>query len=158
MKIAFTLNGAPVSVEAPADISLLHLLRDILGLTGTKEGCGVGECGACSVILDGRLVNACLVLAPQASGRSVTTIEGVRGTDGGPNDLQQQFHHPRRGPVRLLHPGHGAGGRSAAGPYPGPRPGRDPRRHRRQPLPLHGLSADRGCDRGDGAAKARIRD
>ena len=91
MKIAFTLNGGPVSVEAPADISLLHLLRDTLGLTGTKEGCGVGECGACSVILDGRLVNACLVLAPQASGRSVTTIEGVRGADGGTNDLQQNF-------------------------------------------------------------------
>jgi carbon-monoxide dehydrogenase small subunit len=91
MKIAFTLNGGPVSIEAPADISLLHLLRDTLGLTGTKEGCGVGECGACSVILDGRLVNACLVLAPQASGRSVTTIEGVRGADDGPNDLQRNF-------------------------------------------------------------------
>jgi carbon-monoxide dehydrogenase small subunit len=91
MKIAFTLNGNPVSVEAPADISLLHLLRDHLGLTGTKEGCGVGECGACSVILDGRLVNSCLVLAPQASGRAVITIEGVRGADGGPNDLQRNF-------------------------------------------------------------------
>jgi carbon-monoxide dehydrogenase small subunit len=91
MKIAFILNGAPVSAEAPADTSLLHLLRDTLGLTGTKEGCGVGECGACSVILDGRLVNACLVLTPQASGRSVTTIEGVRGADGGPNDLQRNF-------------------------------------------------------------------
>lgn len=91
MKIAFTLNGQPVSVEAPADISLLHLLRDHLGLTGTKEGCGVGECGACSVILDGRLVNSCLVLAPQAAGRHITTIEGIRGPDGGPNDLQRNF-------------------------------------------------------------------
>ena len=91
MKIEFTLNGSPVSVEAPADISLLHLLRDHIGLTGTKEGCGVGECGACCVLLDGRLVNSCLVLAPQAGGRSVVTIEGIRGADGGPNDLQQNF-------------------------------------------------------------------
>ncbi|HEX9115933.1 MAG TPA: (2Fe-2S)-binding protein [Anaerolineae bacterium] len=91
MKIEFTLNGSPVSVEAPADISLLHLLRDYLYLTGTKEGCAVGECGACSVLLDGRLVNSCLLLAPQAGGRTVTTIEGICGPDGGPNDLQQAF-------------------------------------------------------------------
>jgi carbon-monoxide dehydrogenase small subunit len=91
MRIDFTLNGAAVSVEAPADISLLHLLRDYLYLTGTKEGCAVGECGACSVLLDGRLVNSCLVLAPQAGGRHVTTIEGICGPDGGPNDLQQAF-------------------------------------------------------------------
>ncbi len=91
MKHAFQLNGSPVSVEAPADISLLKLLREPLGLTGTKEGCGIGECGACSVLLDGRLVNACLTLAASAGGRSVVTIEGIRGADGGPNDLQQAF-------------------------------------------------------------------
>ena len=91
MKIEFVLNGALVSVEAPADISLLALLRDHLNLTGTKEGCAVGECGACSVLLDGRLVNSCLVLAPQAGGRNVITIEGVCGHDGGPTDLQQAF-------------------------------------------------------------------
>jgi carbon-monoxide dehydrogenase small subunit len=91
MRIEFTLNGSPVSVEAPAGISLLALLRDYLGLTGTKEGCGVGECGACSVLLDGRLVNSCLVLAPQAGRREVVTIEGIRGPDGGANDLQQAF-------------------------------------------------------------------
>ena len=91
MKIEFTLNGKPCSVEAPADINLLHLLRDYVGLTGTKEGCGVGECGACSVLLDGKLVNSCLVLAPQAGGRTVVTIEGVRAADGGPNDLQKNF-------------------------------------------------------------------
>ncbi len=91
MKIEFSLNGESVSVEAPADINLLRLLRDHLGLTGTKEGCGVGECGACSVIMDGRLVNSCLVLAPQAAGCHVTTIEGIRDHAGGPNDLQQAF-------------------------------------------------------------------
>jgi xanthine dehydrogenase iron-sulfur cluster and FAD-binding subunit A len=87
----FTLNGQPISVDAPPDITLLALLRDHLNLTGTKEGCGVGECGACSVLLDGRLVNSCLTLAAQAGGREVTTIEGIRGPAGGPNDLQQAF-------------------------------------------------------------------
>jgi carbon-monoxide dehydrogenase small subunit len=91
MKIAFLLNGSQVSIEAPAKINLLSLLRDYLGLTGTKEGCGIGECGACSVLLDGRLVNSCLTMAPQADGRQVITIEGIRGPDGGPNDLQQAF-------------------------------------------------------------------
>jgi carbon-monoxide dehydrogenase small subunit len=91
MKIAFTLNGLAVEVDVSADASLLSVLRDELNLTGTKEGCGVGECGACSVILDGRLVNSCLVLAHQAGGRQVTTIEGVHAADGGPNDLQQAF-------------------------------------------------------------------
>jgi aerobic-type carbon monoxide dehydrogenase small subunit (CoxS/CutS family) len=56
MKIDFTLNGSPVSVDAPTRASLLSVLRDYLGLTGTKQGCGIGECGACSVLLDGRLV------------------------------------------------------------------------------------------------------
>jgi carbon-monoxide dehydrogenase small subunit len=91
MKIEFTLNGTRVSVDAPADSPLLTVLRDHLNMTGTKEGCGVGECGACSVLLDGRLVNSCLVLAAQAGGRQVVTIEGIRGPDGGPNDLQQAF-------------------------------------------------------------------
>ena len=91
MKIKFTLNGKLTEVEAPADISLLVLLREYLGLTGTKEGCSVGECGACSVLLDGRLMNSCLVLAPQVDGRSVVTIEGVCLPDGSPNDLQQAF-------------------------------------------------------------------
>src|SRR5271157_92102 len=91
MKIEFTLNGSPAMVEAPAGISLLTLLREYLNLTGTKKGCAIGECGACTVLLDDRPVNACLVLAPQVGGRKVITIEGVRAPDGGPNDLQQAF-------------------------------------------------------------------
>ncbi|MFZ5918992.1 MAG: (2Fe-2S)-binding protein [Chloroflexota bacterium] len=91
MKIVFTLNGKPIEMEAPADVTLLRLLRDYLGLTGPKPGCEIGECGACSVILDGRVVNACQLLAPQAIGRQVITIEGIHAPDGGPNDLQRAF-------------------------------------------------------------------
>jgi carbon-monoxide dehydrogenase small subunit len=91
MLIEFTLNHQPITVDAPPDITLLALLRDHLGLTGTKEGCEIGECGTCSVILDGRLVNSCLLLAPQAAGREIVTIEGIRGPDGGPNDTQENF-------------------------------------------------------------------
>lgn len=91
MRIEFTLNHQPVTVEAPPDITLLTLLRDYLELTGTKEGCEVGECGACSVILDDELVNSCLVLAPQVIGRQVITIEGIHGPQGGPSDLQENY-------------------------------------------------------------------
>jgi aerobic-type carbon monoxide dehydrogenase small subunit (CoxS/CutS family) len=91
MLIEFTLNYQPVAVDAVPDITLLALLRDHLGLTGTKEGCEIGECGTCSVILDGRLVNSCLLLAPQVAGREVVTIEGIRGADGGANDMQENF-------------------------------------------------------------------
>lgn len=91
MKIAFTLNGEPVELEAPASVTLLHLLREYLGLTGAKPGCEIGECGACSVILDGRVVNSCQLLAPQVLGREVITIEGLRASDGGPSDLQRAF-------------------------------------------------------------------
>ena len=90
MKIQFTLNGRPVSVEAPAQISLLHLLRDYVGLTGTKEGCGVGECGACSILVDGQLRLACLMVAGQLDGHRLTTIEGLGESPLGAK-VQQAF-------------------------------------------------------------------
>ncbi|HEY9592890.1 MAG TPA: 2Fe-2S iron-sulfur cluster-binding protein, partial [Spirochaetia bacterium] len=83
MRIVFVCNGTQVSAEAPEDMRALDLLRDILGLTGTKEGCGRGECGACTILLDGEPVNACLLYAPKLQGRSVVTIEGVSGPGGG---------------------------------------------------------------------------
>lgn len=91
MNIAFRLNGKDVQVEVHEDWNLLTLLRTGLGLTGTKEGCGVGECGACSVLVDGHLVNSCLTLAAQIEGREVVTIEGVSPQEGQPNDLQLAF-------------------------------------------------------------------
>ena len=77
MKIRFTVNGRQVERETDAETRLLDLLREDLALTGTKEGCGEGECGACTVLIDGRAVNSCLVLAPQADGKSVLTVEGL---------------------------------------------------------------------------------
>jgi carbon-monoxide dehydrogenase small subunit len=91
MLIQFALNGQPTQVDVPPDISLLDVLRDYLGLTGSKEGCAVGECGACSVIMDGRLLNSCLVPAPRADGSEILTIEGIHGPDGGADDLQENF-------------------------------------------------------------------
>ena len=77
MRIRFRLNGREVEIEANADARLLDVLREDLHLTGTKEGCGEGECGACTVLLDGRPVNSCLLLAPQVDGSDVVTIEGL---------------------------------------------------------------------------------
>jgi carbon-monoxide dehydrogenase small subunit len=77
----FILNGRPVSVDAPGSRRLLDVLREDLGLTGTKEGCGEGECGACSVLIDGLVVNSCLVAAGQAEGCEVVTVEGLAAGD-----------------------------------------------------------------------------
>ena len=89
MKINFNLNDADVSIDTPANITLLSLLHDYLGLTGTKCGCEVGECGACSVLVDGKVINSCLMLAAQVNGRKVVSIEGIHDFKGGPDDLQQ---------------------------------------------------------------------
>lgn len=81
MIIRTTINGHSRSLEIRPDRTLLDLLREDLGLTGTKCGCEIGECGACTVLLDGRAVNSCLVLAAQIDGRSVTTVEGLARGD-----------------------------------------------------------------------------
>ena len=75
--IELTINGKKIKVETTTSTRLLDLIRDDLRLTGTKEGCGKGECGACTVIMNGELVASCLVLAPQADGAIITTIEGI---------------------------------------------------------------------------------
>ena len=88
--VSTTVNGDPVQFACPTDESLLNVLRDQLGLTGAKEGCGTGDCGACSVTLDGRLVCSCLVLGVEAEGREISTIEGMADGDK-LHPLQQQF-------------------------------------------------------------------
>jgi carbon-monoxide dehydrogenase small subunit len=90
MLLKFSVNGAPVAVEAAVSARLSDVLRTQLDLTGTKEGCAEGECGACTVLLDGRAVNACLVLAAQVQGRTVQTVEGL-AQGNGLQLLQQNF-------------------------------------------------------------------
>ena len=88
--IKLTVNGREREVETTPSTRLLDLIRDDLHLTGTKEGCGKGECGACTVIMNGKLVASCLVLAPQADGAVITTIEGV-GDDKCLDPVQEAF-------------------------------------------------------------------
>ncbi|WP_174285785.1 2Fe-2S iron-sulfur cluster-binding protein [Sphingomonas bacterium] len=86
----FTINGDPVEAAFDVRTSLLDLLRDHLGLTGSKKGCNQGACGACTVLVDGERINACLALAVQYQGRSITTVEGL-ASDGTLHPLQRAF-------------------------------------------------------------------
>jgi aerobic carbon-monoxide dehydrogenase small subunit len=80
-QISLFVNDKPYEVRVKPWATLLDVIRDELGLTGTKEGCGVGECGACTVIMEGKAVNACLILAAEANGKHITTIEGLADGD-----------------------------------------------------------------------------
>lgn len=88
--INLRLNGQHHEVAVEANWTLLETVREALGYTGAKEGCGTGDCGACSMIVDGKLITSCLMLAPQAEGRSITTIEGL-ATNGTLHPVQQAF-------------------------------------------------------------------
>jgi aerobic carbon-monoxide dehydrogenase small subunit len=87
----FTLNGKAVDTRAEPQTLLVQLLRETLQLTGTHVGCDTSQCGACTVLLDGRSVKACSLLALQVSGRSVTTVEGLAGADGKLHPVQEAF-------------------------------------------------------------------
>jgi aerobic carbon-monoxide dehydrogenase small subunit len=89
-QINFTVNGKPCQLSVSQSKTLLELIREDLGLTGTKEGCGLGECGACTVIIDRKTVNSCLVLAAEADGKAITTIEGLADGDQ-LHPIQQAF-------------------------------------------------------------------
>ena len=91
MIIELNCNGKEVSIEAPPETRALDLIRGQLGLTGTKEGCGRGECGACTILLDGNPVNSCLLSAAKLQGRGVMTIEGVSDGSGGLHPIQESF-------------------------------------------------------------------
>lgn len=90
IEIRAVVNGSPVHAQVAPHERLLDFLRRQLGLTGTKEGCGVGECGACTVLVDGESVNSCLVLAASIDGREVLTVEGLE-RDGSLHPIQQAF-------------------------------------------------------------------
>jgi len=89
--VRFVLNGNRVSLDVSGSRRLLDVLREELRLTGTKEGCGEGECGACSVLIDGEVVNSCLVAVGQVDGCRVVTVEGLALPDGKLSALQQAF-------------------------------------------------------------------
>lgn len=91
VSVSFNLNGDPVTVDVPMEWTLLKTLREIFELTGAKEGCGVGECGACTVIIDGDAVNACLYPVPEIEGKNVLTVEGVARPDGSLHPIQKAF-------------------------------------------------------------------
>lgn len=89
-EISFTLNGIPTTVSIPPHMDTLTMLREVLHLHGTKLGCGEGECGACTIIVDDAATNACIMFAVDCDGRDITTIEGIRA-DEGLDVLQKEF-------------------------------------------------------------------
>ena len=90
-EISFAFNGNPMKMVIQDHWTLLHLIREEIGYTGTKEGCGSGECGACTVIIDDQAVNSCLYLAAEIDGKHLTTIEGLAAADGTLHPIQQSF-------------------------------------------------------------------
>ncbi|MEV7098421.1 (2Fe-2S)-binding protein [Amycolatopsis sp. NPDC051045] len=91
MKVSIEVNGRPVTEEVPDRTLLVHFLRDTAGLTATNIGCDTTSCGACTVLLDGESVKSCTVLAAQADGHAVTTVEGLSGADGALHPVQRAF-------------------------------------------------------------------
>ncbi len=117
--IAFRVNGEPVSVEAHPMTRLLDVLREHLYLTGTKEGCGEGECGACAVLMNGALVNSCLVPAIQAAGTSIVTIEALAGA-GELDAVQRAFIDEGGAQCGICTPGMVLAARALLERYPHP--------------------------------------
>ena len=89
--IHFKLNDEPIQIEVEPNLTLLQVLRDKLELTGTKEGCGLGECGVCTVLLNGKAVNSCIFPVMEVDGKNVTTIEGLADGEGNLHPIQQSF-------------------------------------------------------------------
>ena len=90
-EISFVFNGNPMKMAVEDHWTLLHFIREELGYTGTKEGCGSGECGACTIIVDGDAINACLYLAAEIDGKELLTIEGLASADGTLHPIQKSF-------------------------------------------------------------------
>ena len=114
VELHLTVNGEPMAVRAPADMSLLDLLRERLGLTGAKNGCSEGTCGACTVLLDGHPVRACRTKVQGLDGATITTIEGL-SQDGNPHPLQLAFARQGAPQCGFCSPGHDPYGESSVG-------------------------------------------
>ena len=104
VETALTINGERHELALDPRVTLLDALREHLGLTGTKKGCDQGQCGACTVLVNGRRINSCLTLAVMHDGDAITTIEGI-GQPGQPSSAAEAVRRARRAPVRLLHAG-----------------------------------------------------
>src|SRR6266487_2267106 len=153
VKIALTVNGEAAEVAFAPHKTLLEVLREDLGLTGTKHGCELGECGTCTVLLDGKPVLSCLALGLACAGRRVKTVEGM-AQGGKLHPLQEAF--AELGAARLLHPRLSARRRGAALREPAADPRRDEAGPLGQPLPLYRLHQDlRGGRAGRGPPPRR---
>ena len=148
--VRLTVNGEPREAQVPARRTLVDLLRYDLDLTGTKETCSVGVCGACTVLLDGEITASCITLAVQADGAEVTTIEGI-AVDGALHPTATELYRQRRLPMRHLHVGADRGGEVAAGRQPLAHGGAGQGVDDGQPVPLHGLLPDPGIHHEGGA-------
>ena len=151
MRISVDINGQIYEGDAEPRTLLSDFIRHTAGLTGTKVGCEQGVCGACTVQLDGEAVRSCLMLAVQANGRAIRTIEGLAG-DGGLHPLQRAFHEAHALQCGFCTPGFLMSMEAYDPRAPGRRRGGAARGARRQPLPLHRLSRDH---RGRGARGPR---
>ena len=137
MRSSFTLNGRPVEVDGAPMERLLDVLRERLGLTGTKEGCGEGECGACTVLLDGEPVLSCLVPLFQCEGRRIETVEGVAA--GPAREVLERFVAAGGVQCGACTPGIVVTAWALLQREPGSGPRAGARGPGRQPLPLHGV-------------------
>ena len=144
-KIKFRVNGKTTEVEVPTNRMLIDCLRYDLGLTGTKEGCSVGVCGACTVLMDGDMISSCLTLAVMADGHELTTVEGS-GEKWRAQPGAKKLHPVRRFSVRHLHPRPGGRGHCVAERKPQAQRRRDQGLDDGQPVPLHGLLQDHRID------------
>ena len=136
--VTCTINGDEVEFLANDDQSLLDALRDEVRLTGVKEGCSTGDCGACSVILDGRLTCSCLVLAPEVTGSSVVTVEGLAEGEN-LHPLQQSFLEGAALQCGVCTPGILVAAKALLDRNPDPERDGGPIRYRGEPVPMHGV-------------------
>ncbi len=150
MDVTITINGQQHTHDVEPRTLLVHYIREHVGLTGTNIGCDTSSCGACSIHLNGEAAKSCTVLAAQADGMEITTIEGMAAADGTLHPMQQAFMENHGLQCGYCTPGHGDGGHEPARREPEPDRGRSPDRARRQPLPLHRLPQHRQVGAGRG--------
>ena len=152
-KVALTVNGQRHEADVEPRQLLVYFLRETLGLKGTNVGCDTSSCGACTVLVDGESVKSCTVLAVQADGSEVTTIEGL-ASDGELHPVQQAFHEQHALQCGYCTPGFVMATVSLLDENPSPSEERDPARTRGQSVPLHRLPQHRARGRGRGERRA----